>query len=288
MLLRFRPGLPILRRGDGTVQLGPGPDALRLEQGPTFDRLLTRLGGSGARRESLIRELGRLGATPDAVEALLDRLEPALARTSAPRSGAIALRGPGAERLAARLEPQGIACAPWDDRLPRRRPRQAPLALAVELASGRVPARRMAEAMSVDLPHLPIAALDGTVTIGPLVIPGETACLRCAELTAEDEDPAWPVLAAQLERWPGLDPLAGPLALELAVATIVARVARGERALEGRSISLGPDGVPAPRPAPSHAACACRALPGTGSAPAGPPPARRSSPSSAAGAAGPA
>ena len=33
---------------------------------------------------------------------------------------------------------------------------------------------------------------------GPLVIPGRTSCLRCADLHRTDRDPAWPALAVQL------------------------------------------------------------------------------------------
>jgi nicotinamidase-related amidase len=39
---------------------------------------------------------------------------------------------------------------------------------------------------------------DGTGLVGPLVIPGVTSCLRCADLHRSDRDAAWPALAAQL------------------------------------------------------------------------------------------
>ncbi|HJQ44608.1 MAG TPA: hypothetical protein VJ831_16070 [Jatrophihabitantaceae bacterium] len=35
-------------------------------------------------------------------------------------------------------------------------------------------------------------------TVGPLVVPGRTSCLACAELARRDRDPAWPALAVQL------------------------------------------------------------------------------------------
>ena len=34
--------------------------------------------------------------------------------------------------------------------------------------------------------------------IGPLVVPGRTSCLHCADLHRCDRDPAWPALSAQL------------------------------------------------------------------------------------------
>jgi len=47
-------------------------------------------------------------------------------------------------------------------------------------------------------PHLPVVIRETTAVIGPFVLPGQSPCLRCVELTRGDRDPAWPVLAAQL------------------------------------------------------------------------------------------
>ncbi|WP_143660487.1 TOMM precursor leader peptide-binding protein, partial [Streptomyces fradiae] len=46
-------------------------------------------------------------------------------------------------------------------------------------------------------PHLFAGVLEATGVVGPLVVPGETACARCAELERVDADPAWPRLLAQ-------------------------------------------------------------------------------------------
>jgi len=48
------------------------------------------------------------------------------------------------------------------------------------------------------VPHLP-AGVDGLrAVIGPLVLPGRSSCLNCADLHRTDRDPAWPALAVQL------------------------------------------------------------------------------------------
>ena len=48
------------------------------------------------------------------------------------------------------------------------------------------------------VPHL-VATVRGEVgVVGPLVVPGVTSCLRCADLHRRDADPRWPRLAAQL------------------------------------------------------------------------------------------
>ena len=47
-------------------------------------------------------------------------------------------------------------------------------------------------------PHLLVMLRETTASIGPLVLPGHSPCLRCLELARADRDPVWPVLAAQL------------------------------------------------------------------------------------------
>jgi len=46
--------------------------------------------------------------------------------------------------------------------------------------------------------HLVVGLRDEVAVVGPLVVPGHTACLHCVDLHRRDRDPAWPVLAAQL------------------------------------------------------------------------------------------
>jgi len=46
--------------------------------------------------------------------------------------------------------------------------------------------------------HLLAEVRDGTGVVGPLVVPGASACLHCLELTRSDLDPDWPALATQL------------------------------------------------------------------------------------------
>lgn len=48
------------------------------------------------------------------------------------------------------------------------------------------------------VPHLLTGVRETTAVVGPLVLPGRSACLRCQDLNRADRDPAWPALAAQL------------------------------------------------------------------------------------------
>jgi hypothetical protein len=52
------------------------------------------------------------------------------------------------------------------------------------------------------LAHLLVAVDGAQAVIGPLVVPGVTSCLRCADLHRADRDPAWPLLAVQLSSQP--------------------------------------------------------------------------------------
>jgi hypothetical protein len=47
-------------------------------------------------------------------------------------------------------------------------------------------------------PHCVVSFGEATGVIGPFVVPGQSACLRCLDLARRDEDPAWPVLLSQL------------------------------------------------------------------------------------------
>jgi bacteriocin biosynthesis cyclodehydratase domain-containing protein len=68
-------------------------------------------------------------------------------------------------------------------------------------------------------PHLAVSVRETTAIVGPLVLPGRTGCLRCADLHRTDRDPAWPLLAAQLS---GPRP---PLAIEPCEVTLAALAA---------------------------------------------------------------
>jgi hypothetical protein len=48
------------------------------------------------------------------------------------------------------------------------------------------------------IPHLTASASEAIGVVGPLVLPGRTACLRCLDLARADRDPAWPLILAQL------------------------------------------------------------------------------------------
>jgi bacteriocin biosynthesis cyclodehydratase domain-containing protein len=80
-----------------------------------------------------------------------------------------------------------------------------------------------AELVAADVPHLQVHAEGHRAVIGPLVLPGRTACLRCIHLTRRDRDATWPRQAAQLGRLqprPPVDVLLATIAGALAARRV--------------------------------------------------------------------
>jgi bacteriocin biosynthesis cyclodehydratase domain-containing protein len=61
----------------------------------------------------------------------------------------------------------------------------------------------VAELMRGRVPHLAVRAEEAIGVVGPLVDPGRSACLRCADLARTARDSAWPVILAQAGRSDG-------------------------------------------------------------------------------------
>ncbi|MEU1732469.1 ThiF family adenylyltransferase [Streptosporangium sp. NPDC020145] len=78
------------------------------------------------------------------------------------------------------------------------------------------------ELMSRRIPHLLVTAYEDLGSIGPLVLPGQSTCLRCLDLTRRDRDPGWPVVSAR----PGGLP-AGEIGCGVVMSSLVAAVATG-------------------------------------------------------------
>lgn len=73
------------------------------------------------------------------------------------------------------------------------------------------------------VPHLAAAASEAIGVVGPLVVPGRTACLRCLDYARAANDPAWPLILAQMSsRRPE------PAACDAVLAATVAAQAAGQ------------------------------------------------------------
>ena len=122
--------------------------------------------------------------------------------------------------------------------------------------------------LSDQVPHLPIVWHEASVSVGPLVVPGRTPCLRCIDLHRRDDDDAWPVIAAQLNALALV-----PHAEETVLTAVAAAVAVGQvlALLEERPLSrsgasfeiVAPEGLPHIRMWAPHPDCGCTVLPGS-------------------------
>jgi bacteriocin biosynthesis cyclodehydratase domain-containing protein len=93
--------------------------------------------------------------------------------------------------------------------------------------------RLVRELQAAGTPHLAVRVRDGTGLIGPMVIPGVTSCLRCADLHRSDRDAAWPALAAQLRDTVGSADRATVLATAALALNQVDRVLRAVNGAAG-------------------------------------------------------
>lgn len=70
--------------------------------------------------------------------------------------------------------------------------------IVVLLEHGAADARRADEFSIKEIPQLSVVVQEASTMVGPLVLPGHSACLRCLDLHRTDLDASWPVLLAQL------------------------------------------------------------------------------------------
>ncbi|EHR59796.1 dinucleotide-utilizing enzyme possibly involved in molybdopterin or thiamin biosynthesis [Saccharomonospora cyanea NA-134] len=83
-------------------------------------------------------------------------------------------------------------------RVSRLRPGATPTDLVV-LTDAVVPAPEVVtDLVASGVPHLVARVRDGVGIVGPLVVPGRSSCLRCADLHRTGRDACWPRIAGQL------------------------------------------------------------------------------------------
>lgn len=103
----------------------------------------------------------------------------------------------------------------------RSRPRRRPDLVILADSHGRELPRVL---VSRAVPHLAASASEAIGVVGPLVLPGRSACLRCLDLARTERDPAWPLILAQLAGQPAAD----PLGCDTVLATMVAAQAAAQ------------------------------------------------------------
>lgn len=236
-MIRLDPSALPLWRDDGHVQFGSPARAHTPFTGPWVDIVVAALAAGTTRAE--VRGLARVhGAADGDGDALLDAVAPAL--TSRRQQAPIAVQV--ADDLPTRVVravlaalPARASVLPWAGSAGHRVPIGARVVI---LAAHRVDPRRAARLLSDDVTHIPLTLDAGSATIGPVVVPGRTACLACLDATRRRDDAHWPTIAAQLLGRPHPD-------VDVALAAEAGRAARfllsGPIASTTRSLRLGAD-----------------------------------------------
>lgn len=219
MSLRLLPGLRLVRRDADHLQLGVDPPYVAvLRDVPDVRRLVTQL-ATGHRPQRPTGEVRRaLEAIEEAGLLVADdrvqrerRLRRARVRVEAPpdvQAGVTALL-----RAAGTVE--------------HRRPGGTDVVLLV--VEGEPPRDRLDGYVRDDVPHLLVRDHGHELVVGPFVVPGATACLRCVDCHHGDLDPRRALVVEQVATEPPLtpavpDPSLRSVALSLAVRDVVSFV----------------------------------------------------------------
>ena len=196
----LNPAMPVLLRPDGVVQVGWDPrravvvrppagltagdlaDLLRtLQSGATLADLQARFAVDVGELVTSLRHAGLVTAH--------------VRRRTRCASIRIHGRGPLSDVLASALRCSGARVT--RSNLTQAQP--SPTTDLVVLSDFLVTEPRVVRDLhAAGVAHLPVRLRDGAGLIGPLVIPGVTSCLDCADLHRSDRDAAWPAVASQL------------------------------------------------------------------------------------------
>lgn len=180
-----------------------------------------------------------------------------------PARGRVRRRRPEPDRLD--LLAAGLADAAPQARVRRSRhfvhPEGDAVALTVVAADGPEPDRLVTDVLrEAGAPHLLLRSSGDEAVVGPLVVPGSTSCVRCADLARRDADARWPWLLEQLVRLP-VRPEPTLLAWAAVTAAVQTLAYVGGNAAEtlGHTLELGTDRHTLRlRPWPVHPECPCR------------------------------
>ncbi|MDS1114068.1 hypothetical protein RD149_09820 [Gordonia westfalica] len=218
---RIRPGTPILVRPGNRVHVGIDPAGsviIELDAGISAHSVATMLRSleRPCTPELLIRRATAAGLADDEIRTLLDGLAAAGRTVPAPPAESssespdltdfriqIHGQGPLSDLLGTSLRAQGL-------HVHRTMRRRADGSLdtvdtrLVILSDFLVHDPRVVFALTrARIPHLLVRVRDGVGIVGPLVLPGLSSCLMCADHHRSDADPEWPMMAVQLIRAPG-------------------------------------------------------------------------------------
>lgn len=268
--------MPVLLRPDGTVQVGWDPRRAVLVRPPggltaaALAGVLRRM-QANAGMDDLVQEAARHGDVgADELGALITALVSAgVARpsrnTTPGRAPAIRVhgRGPLADLIVDALRCTGTRVRHSSHAHAVVNPEGTDLVVLTDFLG--VEPRLLRDLHDARVPHLQVRVRDGMGLVGPMVLPGLTSCLGCADLHRSDRDAAWPAVAAQLRDTVGAADRATVLAtaaLALGQIDTALSAIRGEPARPPVTLSTtlefdGSTSTIATRYWPRHPMCPC-------------------------------
>lgn len=286
----LRPGTHLLSRTDGSLQLGLDPaSAVVLDDSPGLRSALL-----GARTdEDGVAELHAVGVVVDersVLPLLADGRTGGVSRAAA--SALARTVGPAAPEAVGRRErstvelvrfghPAATPLVGSAERLlatsgvrttggttPRRAARNRSSRLGLLVGAGE-PDRELADRwLRESVPFMVVRLVEGRAVLGPFVVPGTTACLRCVDAHHTDSDPDWPLLVRQVaeacvrDRADGVpepvDPALGELAVAWACRDLLTHLDGGRPTTWSATLRFDPDlGGIEHQPWARHPECAC-------------------------------
>jgi len=229
-LIRIDPVHPVVWRSTTALQVGGDPALVVFDPIERHEERMLAALRAGI-PEAGLAAVG--GCSEEQARAFLRRIRPALAgSTIAPARIALRISSVARDDIVRTARMLGLVTS-----ASRGRPE-----IGVVVADHVVPPRAYRDWVRDGVPHFAVVLGTHAVDIGPLVIPGATGCLRCADLRRCDTDPAWPAVAAQLLAQPAGAALAPILWTEAlcAAARLATELARGGRP-RARMIDPHPD-----------------------------------------------
>jgi bacteriocin biosynthesis cyclodehydratase domain-containing protein len=241
-LYALDPALPVLLRPDGAVQVGWSPRRALLIHpprglNPAGLAALLRTMHSPVPMSELQQQAGvAAGEVGDLVARLVAAGVATRGRRQRPAQSAsirVHGRGPLSDLLIESLRCSGARVKQSSQPHAAVSATEADL---VVLSDNLVTDPRMLRDLhSQGVAHLAVRVRDGAGLVGPLVIPGATSCLGCADLHRRDRDAAWPAVAAQLRDTVGVADRATLLATAALALSQINRVIGAVRGSESEA-----------------------------------------------------
>ncbi len=226
---------------------------VRLEEPSLWQLRLVRELQHGITRAGWDALARTLDATPAQAQALLDRLAPVLLDEADPPTRALVWWADDPASAHVETVVDALRAAGVDVIGAGRDAAPDAAATIVLLAAHALEPRRAAPLVHADVTHLPLVLGAASAEVGPLVTPGESACLSCWAAHERDRDASWPAMTAQLV---GRHSPVVPAAVVASAALAAGRMLRrGETGLSVSVVAHQDDPTRVRRD--RHPACSC-------------------------------